>query len=95
MLQKRKWILGMAAASLSFALAGTALAVDATDESKQPTGQTEESATESAKMGKEEGTHTGDHQGVIPENDTEKIDQPERRNPTTSNEGASDSSTGQ
>jgi hypothetical protein len=89
MSQKRKLMLGMAAASLTFAIAGTALAVDAADETKQPTGQTEENATESAKMGKEEGTHTGDHQGVIPENDTSKIDQPDRRNPTTSNEGAS------
>lgn len=91
MSQSRKLLLGLAAASLTFAIAGTALAVDAVDESKQPTGQTEESATESAKMGKEEGTHTGDHQGVIPENDTSKIDQPERRNPSTSNEGASGS----
>jgi hypothetical protein len=89
MSQSRKLILGLAAVSLSFALASTALAVDAADETKQPTGQTEESATESAKMGKEEGTHAGDHQGAIPENDTSKIDQPDRRNPTTSNEGAS------
>jgi hypothetical protein len=33
-------------------------------------------------MGKDEGTH--DH-GTIPENDTQKIDQPERKNPTTGN----------
>src|SRR6476620_7253281 len=35
---------------------------------------------ESAKMGKEEGTHTGTSQGATPENDTQKIDQPARRN---------------
>ena len=34
----------------------------------------------SAKMGKEEGTHTGPNQGATPESDTSKIDQPERRN---------------
>jgi hypothetical protein len=40
-------------------------------------------AEESAKMGKEEGTHTGENQGVTPENDTSKIDQRARANPTT------------
>jgi hypothetical protein len=35
---------------------------------------------ESAKMGKEEGTHTGPSQGATPENDTQKIDQPARKN---------------
>jgi hypothetical protein len=44
---------------------------------------TEGSGEDSAKMGKEEGTHTGPNQGVTPENDTQKVDQPERRNPTT------------
>jgi hypothetical protein len=39
----------------------------------------------SAKMGEGEGTHSGD-EAVTPENDTQKIDQPARRNPTTSNE---------
>ncbi len=39
---------------------------------------------ESAKMGKEEGTHTGTDQGTTPESDTKKVEQPERRNvPTT------------
>ena len=37
----------------------------------------------SAKMGKEEGTHTGPGQGVTPEEDTSKIVQPPRKNPTT------------
>jgi hypothetical protein len=34
---------------------------------------------ESAKMGKDQGTHTGEH-GSTPENDTKKVEQPERRN---------------
>ena len=45
--------------------------------------QSNECAEESAKMGKGEGTHEGTH--ATPEHDTQKIDQPERRNPTTSN----------
>ena len=36
-------------------------------------------------MGKEEGTHEGADLGATPENDTQKIEQPDRRNPTTSN----------
>jgi hypothetical protein len=43
----------------------------------------ESSSEDSAKMGKEEGTHTGPNQGATPENDTQKVDQPARRNPTT------------
>jgi hypothetical protein len=46
--------------------------------------QSDESADKSAKMGKESGTHSGD-EGAAPENDTKKIDQPPRQNPTTSN----------
>ncbi len=34
-------------------------------------------------MGEEEGTHEGANLGATPENDTDKIDQPARRNPTT------------
>ena len=41
---------------------------------------------ELAKMGKEEGTHTEPGHGAPPESDTSKVDQPERRNPTTGNE---------
>ena len=41
------------------------------------------STEDSAKMGKEEGTHSGENQGATPESDTSKIDQPARRNPTT------------
>jgi hypothetical protein len=40
-------------------------------------------AEDSAKMGKAEGTH--EHSQSTPEHDTQKIDQPERRNPTTGN----------
>jgi hypothetical protein len=38
---------------------------------------------ESAKMGKEEGTQTGADQATPPESDTQKVDQPPRKNPTT------------
>jgi hypothetical protein len=41
--------------------------------------------TGSAKMGEGEGTQSGD-QGASHEDDTQKIDQPDRRNPTTSND---------
>jgi len=44
------------------------------------------SGAKSAKMGKEEGTQTGGaNQGTPSENDTQKIDQPPRQNPTTGN----------
>ena len=42
------------------------------------------SGAKSAKMGKDEGTQTGGaNQATPPENDTQKIDQPPRQNPTT------------
>jgi hypothetical protein len=59
----------------------------AADDTAPAAGQTEESAEDSAKMGKEEGTHEGDNLGATPEDDTAKIDQPARRNPTTGNTG--------
>ena len=37
----------------------------------------------SAKMGEEAGTQQGTDIGVVTENDTKKVDQPDRRNPTT------------
>jgi hypothetical protein len=37
----------------------------------------------SAKMGEEAGTQQGTDHGAVPENDTKKVDQPDRRNPTT------------
>lgn len=57
----------------------------ATDDTAPQAGQTNDDAEDSAKMGKEEGTHEGAHLGATPENDTDKIDQPARRNPTTGN----------
>jgi hypothetical protein len=41
--------------------------------------QSSKCAEESAKMGKESGTHEGANLGATPENDTKKIDQPERQ----------------
>ena len=46
----------------------------------------EKKAEDSAKMGKEEGTHTEPGHGEPSENDTSKVQQPERRNPTTGTE---------
>lgn len=54
-----------------------------TDETAPTAGQPEENAEESAKMGKEEGTQEGAAAGATPENDTSKIEQPSRQNPTT------------
>ena len=34
-------------------------------------------------MGEEAGTQEGTDIGAVPENDTKKVDQPDRRNPTT------------
>jgi hypothetical protein len=51
--------------------------------------QSKENADEWARMGKDEGTYSGEDHNVTPENDSDKIDQAARRNPTTSNEGAS------
>jgi hypothetical protein len=41
---------------------------------------TEKKNEGSAKMGQDEGTHTGPNQGTTPENDTQKIDQSARAN---------------
>ena len=46
--------------------------------------QSEENAVESAKMGEDAGTHTGNKATTL-ENDTKKVDQPPRKNPTSSN----------
>jgi hypothetical protein len=43
--------------------------------------QSSECAQDSAKMGKEEGTHEGANLGATPEDDTKKVDQPERATP--------------
>jgi hypothetical protein len=47
----------------------------AADEPSQTQAQAEENADESAKMGKEAGTHT-DNQAATPQSDSKKIDQP-------------------
>ena len=52
-------------------------------ENTENSGKTQNSAEDSAKLGKEEGTHTGPNQGATPENDTQKVHQAARRNPTT------------
>ena len=64
----------------------TNIVIAAEDTSPKENVQTDEdnSATKSAKMGKDEGTQTGSaNQGTPPEADTQKIDQPPRQNPTT------------
>jgi hypothetical protein len=76
-----KWSLPTAVAALIYGLAATA--VLAADEGTPGGDQAGQTANESAKMGKDEGTHTGPNQGATPENDTDKVEQPERRNPTT------------
>lgn len=43
----------------------------------------DDSTSESAKMGKAEGTQTGEDNQGASESDTQKIEQPPRRNPTT------------
>ena len=62
----------------------TLLAANETSDNDQRQGQTEENVDKSAKMGAESGTHSGD-KVAAPENDTKKVDQPPRQNPTTSN----------
>ena len=47
--------------------------------SDKPSSDNSAPADESAKMGKDEGTHTGEH-GAKPENDTKKVEQPDRKN---------------
>ena len=64
----------------------TNIVIAGEDTSPRENVQTNEdsSAAKSAKMGKDEGTQTGGaNQGTPPGNDTQKIDQPPRQNPTT------------
>jgi hypothetical protein len=68
----------------SLPLGFTLLAANETQADDQSKIQSDENADESAKMGKDPGTHSGDH-GSTTENDTKKVDQPPRTNPTTSN----------
>ena len=96
MTEARVLIAGLVAALALGAMSGTAATacpygdrVLAADESQAPAATTEKTdkahESDSAKLGQEEGTHTGGNQGAKPESDTDKIDQPERRNPTTGN----------
>ena len=57
----------------------------AADDTASQAGQMDEGAEGSVKMGEEPGTHEGADLGATKESDTGKIDQPARRNPTTSN----------
>jgi hypothetical protein len=90
-MKARAWMIALV---LALPLTGAAMAADAakatTEGDCEKAGgawnaQSSKCAEESAKMGKEEGTHAGANLGATPENDTQKIDQPERQNPTTGN----------
>ncbi len=56
--------------------------VVAADEA-QPAADQGENSQGSAKMGEESGTQEGADSGATAESDTKKVDQPDRRNPTT------------
>ena len=56
---------------------------DSAEDDDSAAGDDDSDSAGSAKMGTDEGTHVGEDQGANPENDTDKIDQPARRNPTT------------
>jgi hypothetical protein len=91
MTKQRTMILSVVVAALSVGLAGSgafgAEDTSTTGATSPATGAEESPTTEgSAKMGKEEGTHTGTGQGVTPEHDTAKIVQPPRASPTTGGE---------
>ena len=80
----------VAAAALTFCVVGNTATPNtplsksdsliAGDEGAPSNTSTDENAEDSAKMGKEEGTHTGSNLGATTESDTSKIDQPARRN---------------
>lgn len=55
---------------------GVSLAGEPSD---KPSSDSTPPTDQSAKMGKDEGTHTGEH-GSKPENDTKKVERPERKN---------------
>jgi hypothetical protein len=89
MTQLKQLMLGIALGGLAIGVSGhntafsqsgdVVIAADDASPAGTPTG----GDPGSAKMGTEEGTHTGANQGSKPENDTSKIDQPPRRDPTT------------
>jgi hypothetical protein len=63
---------------------------DALPDADQRAAATEENSEGSAKMGEEPGSHTGDNLGTATENDTSKVEQPARRDPTTGGTGDKD-----
>jgi hypothetical protein len=87
---KSNLVLVAAAAALTFGVMGNTATPNsplsksdsliAGEEGAPSNTSTDENAEDSAKMGKEEGTHTGTNLGATPESDTSKIDQPARRN---------------
>src|SRR4029453_13574329 len=98
MTKQRTMILSVAVAALSLGLAGSgafgAEDTSTTGAASPATGAEESPTTEgSAKMGKEEGTHTGTGQGVTPEHETGKIVQPPRASPTTAGETSTEQTT--
>jgi hypothetical protein len=106
MAQIRGMMLGAALVAVTFGVAGHAAqmeremtlsnsaiviaADDAMPDADQGAAATEENSEGSAKMGEEQGTHTGDNLGATPENDTSKVEQPVRRDPTTGGTGDKD-----
>ena len=81
MTKQRSMILSVAVAALSLGVAG---GITLAAEDAPATGADDSSsAGESAKMGKEEGTHVGPGLGITPGKDTSKIDQPPRKSPYT------------
>ena len=100
MTQLRAWLLSAAVIALVFGLElpdpkltgeqsplpndYTLLSADQTQSNEQRQVQSEDNADESAKMGNDPGTHTG-NEAPPSENDTKKVDQSPRQNPTTSN----------
>jgi len=88
--EHRPVIIGIAVAALAFVMSSQAdvsrhqpLPSDATVLAENAeTDQAQENDNESAKMGKEEGTHTGENQGETSDSDTKKVDQPDRQDST-------------
>jgi hypothetical protein len=88
MTQARQFMLSMAALALTFGVTGQAvttpnhddgslsnsdLVVVLNDSDQSAAGQTDENADQSAKMGREEGTHSGTRQGGPPETRAPKM----------------------
>ncbi len=89
-----KWMLAVAMAALVYGFAGAKTASAGrvqkdTMVAAEDAAPSDAAGSGSAKMGEGEGTRPGDV-GATKENDTQKIDQPPRRNPTTSNDDYGD-----